>query len=259
MTADNNFILTEKDGSETTILTLNRPEKRNALCIDLLKGLIAAVKEAEKDPAMRILIVRGEGPAFCSGLDLNEAADPTFAHKSAELIAQALLALSGSRLVTIACVHGAAIAGGAGLMSACDMAVCSSDTKIGYPEPRRGLVAGLVMTFLRRQLRERDAREILLTSEVFSADRALAIGLVNRVVPTREDVFAEVRKLAEAVRQGGPRAIVATKKLLAGLWPRAVKDDLDRALSAHLEAKGSPEAAEGIAAFREKRQPNWNS
>jgi methylglutaconyl-CoA hydratase len=257
MNARDQFIVVEKHGGETTIVTLNRPEKRNALCIALLKDLIAAVKDAEKDPAMRILIIGGEGPVFCSGLDLNEAADPAYVHQSAELIAQALLALISSRLVTIACVHGAAIAGGAGLMSACDMAVCSADTKIGYPEPRRGLVAGLAMTLLRRQLRERDAREILLTSEIFSADRALSMGLVNRVMPTRDEAFAEGRKLAESVRMGGPRAVVATKSLLAELWPSAVKDDLDRALAAHLEARESPEADEGIAAFREKRQPKW--
>ncbi len=251
------LVLSEPDGPDTTVVTLNRPEKRNALCIELLGQLVAAVAAAEKDPAQRILIVRGAGPVFCAGLDLTEAADAARGHRSAELIAQALLALSGSRLVTVAVVHGAAVAGGAGLMTACDMAVAAAGTRIGYPEPRRGLVAGLVMTFLRRQIRERDAREILLTGEIFSARRALEIGLVNRVAPTEAEALGEARKMADAVRQGGPLAVSRTKELLAGLWHRPVKEDLDRALLAHLEARGSAEAAEGIAAYLGKRPPNW--
>jgi methylglutaconyl-CoA hydratase len=257
MTSRHHWVRKDVDNRDTTVLTLNRPTKRNALNIELLEQLVDGVAAAEKNPAMRLLILRGAGPAFCSGLDLDEANEAARAHRSAELIAQALLALSTSRLVTIACVHGAAIAGGAGLMSACDIAVASEDTKIGYPEARRGLVAGLVMTFLRRQLRERDAREILLTGEVFLADRALSMGLVNRVLPTPEGAFAEAWKIADAVRHGGPVAVASTKLLLSELWHRTVKEDLDRALATHLAARGSPEAAEGIAAFKEKRPPKW--
>jgi len=105
--------------------------------------------------------LRGAGAAFCTGLDLKEAADQTKAHGTADLVAQTLIALSQSRLVTIAAVHGAAVAGGAGLMSACDYVVATEKTKIGYPEVRRGLVAGLVMTFLRRQLLEREAPQMI--------------------------------------------------------------------------------------------------
>jgi methylglutaconyl-CoA hydratase len=257
MSGAQRLVLAEPDGRDTTVLRLNRPEKRNALSIALLEELVAAVAAAERDPAQRILLLRGAGPAFCAGLDLDEAADASRAHRSAELVAGALLALSGSRLVTIAVVHGAAVAGGAGLMSACDLAVAAADTRIGYPEPRRGLVAGLVMTFLRRQIRERDAREILLTGEVFSAERAREIGLVNRVAPTADAAVEEARRLAEAVRQGAPAAVSRTKALLAELWHRPVKEDLDCALAAHLEARGSAEAAEGLAAYREKRPPKW--
>ncbi len=257
MSAVAKLVLTEPDGRDTTILMLNRPDKRNALSIELLEQLIAAVAATEKDPVQRILLIRGAGPAFCAGLDLEEAADASRGHRSAELVAQALLAVSVSRLVTIAVVHGAAIAGGAGLMSACDLAVAAADTRIGYPEPRRGLVAGLVMTFLRRQVRERDAREILLMGEIFSAERAREFGLINRVVPTADAALDEARKMAEAVRQGAPTAVSRTKELLGELWHRPVRDDLECALKAHLEARGSIEAAEGIAAYREKRPPKW--
>jgi enoyl-CoA hydratase/carnithine racemase len=113
------------------------------------------------------------------------------------------------------------------------------------------------MTFLRRQIRERDAREILLTGEIISAGRAHEIGLVNRVAPTAGAALDEARRLAEAVREGAPLAVSRTKALLAELWHRPVKADLDRALAAHLEARDSAEAAEGIAAYREKRRPKW--
>src|SRR5437588_9579236 len=179
-------VLVEKKGSHLTILTLNRPERRNALSLQLLSELVSAIKTASDEPHQRILILRGAGAAFCTGLDLKEAADQTKAHDTADLVAQTLIALSQSRLVTIAVVHGAAVAGGAGLMSACDYVVAAEKTKIGYPEVRRGLVAGLVMTFLRRQLRERDIRELLFSGEIIDAQRALEIGLVNRVVPPAE-------------------------------------------------------------------------
>lgn len=248
-------ILVSTDGPVTTI-ALNRPAKRNALNVGLLEQLVAAVRAAEADPARRVLILRGEGPVFCAGLDLAEAAAPEQAHRSADLIAEILRALGLTRLVTIAAVHGAALGGGAGLMTACDFAVVTPDTQIGYPETRRGLVAALVMVFLRRQLRERDARELLLTGELVDAARAQAMGLVNRVVPAA-DLLPAANRFAASVVAGGPEAVVHTKRLWGELWPRALQADLDRAQAFHLEARNSPEAAEGMAAFREKRPPRW--
>ncbi|HEY0946114.1 MAG TPA: enoyl-CoA hydratase/isomerase family protein [Opitutaceae bacterium] len=245
------------DLPHTTVLTLNRPEKRNALNIAVLEELCLALAAVEKDLAKRVLVVRGAGPVFCAGLDLAEAVVPEAAHLSAELIARALRSLAGSRLVTIAAVHGAAIAGGAGLMSACDLVVATREAKIAYPEVQRGLVASLVMTFLRRQVRERDAREILLLGETFDAARAAQLGLVNRVVADEAELALETRRLAEAAMRGAPEAIANTKKLLTDLWPRTVERDLEHALAFHLSARHSPEAQEGIAAFREKRPPRW--
>lgn len=248
------LILVSTDGPVTTI-TLNRPAKRNALSSELLAELLAAVAATERDKAQRVLILRGEGPAFCAGLDLAEAAADR-AHRSAELVAGALRALSTTRVVTIAAVHGAAIAGGAGLMTACDLAVAAQGTQIGYPETRRGLVAALVMTILLRQLRERDARYLLLTGELIDASRAAAIGLVNREVPAA-DLMTEARRLADAVLRGGPEAVANTKRFIAEFGPRPLPADLERALAFHLEARQSAEAAEGIAAFHEKRPPRW--
>jgi methylglutaconyl-CoA hydratase len=249
-------LLVEKQSPRVTIVTLNRPERRNALTIELLTELVAAINVAARDEQQRVLILRGAGQAFCTGLDLKEAADDKKAHATAEMVAKTLIALSETRLITIAAVHGAAVAGGAGIMSACDFVIAAERTKIGYPEVRRGLVAGLVMTFLRRQVREREMRELLLGSELIDAERARAIGLVNRVVPP-DQVLNEAQKFAGSVLQGAPGALTQTKKLIKELWSSSVKEDVDLALKHHLQARESDEAREGIAAFNEKRPPNW--
>ena len=248
-------VLIERQTPQITLVTLNRPERRNALTIELLTELVAAIKVASDEAHERILILRGAGAAFCTGLDL-KAATPENAHATAEMVAKALLALSQTRLVTIAAVHGAAVAGGAGIMSACDFVVAAEGTKIGYPEVRRGLVAGLDMTVLRRQTGERNMSELLLGSELIDAERAKEIGLVNRVFP-RENLMSEAQKFADSVLQGAPGALAQTKRLIQELWWRSVKEDVDLALKHHMQARESSEAREGIAAFNEKRPPNW--
>ena len=249
-------VLIEKQSPQITVVTLNRAERRNSLTIELLDELIGAVNGAEKDPSQRVFILRGAGAAFCTGLDLKEAADHSKAHATAAMVAKTLLTLAETRLVTIAAVHGAAVAGGAGIMSACDFVVAAEKTKIGYPEVRRGLVAGLVMTFLRRQVGERNLRELVLGGELIDAARAKEIGLVNRVV-TRDQVMNEAQEFADSVLQGAPNAIAQTKRLIEELWATSVKEDVDLALKHHMQARESDEAREGIAAFNEKRKPNW--
>src|SRR5256885_8166883 len=152
-------VLIEKQSPQITVVTLNRPERRNSLTIQLLNELISAIKVASDQPDERVLILRGAGAAFCTGLDLKEAADQTKAHATAEMVAKALVTIAETRLVTIAAVHGAAVAGGAGIMSACDFFVAAQKNKIGYPEVRRGLVAGFVMTFLCRRVGARNLHE----------------------------------------------------------------------------------------------------
>src|SRR3989440_10311102 len=249
-------VLIEKQSPQITLVTLNRPERRNSLTIELLNELIAAIKVASDQADERVLILRGAGAAFCTGLDLKEAADEKKAHMTAELVAKTLITLAETRLVTIAAVHGAAVAGGAGIMSACDFVVAAEKTKIGYPEVRRGLVAGLVMTFLRRQVGERNMRELLLGSELIDAECAKEIGLVNRVV-AKDDLMSEAQKFADAVLQGAPGALTQTKRLIEEFQWRSVREDVDLALKYHVQARESREAREGIAAFNEKRAPNW--
>ena len=249
-------VLIEKKSPQITVVTLNRSERRNSLTIELLNELIAAIRVASDEPRERVLILRGAGAAFCTGLDLKEAADLKKAQMTAELVAKTLITLAETRLVTIAAVHGAAVAGGAGIMSACDFVVAAEKTKIGYPEVRRGLVAGLVMTFLRRQVGERNMRELVLGGELIDAERAREIGLVNRVVAP-DQLLYEAQRFADSVLQGAPNAVAQTKRLIEELWSTSVKEDVDLALKHHMQARESAEAREGIVAFNEKRPPNW--
>src|SRR5438876_2156397 len=215
-------VLVEKQTPQIRAIVLNRPERRNALTLELLNELNAAIKVASEQPQERVLILRGAGAAFCTGLDLKEAADQTKAHATAEMVANTLITISQTHLITIAAVHGAAVAGGAGIMSACDFVVAAQRTKIGYPEVRRGLVAGLVMTFLSRQVGERNMRELLLGSELIDAERAKEIGLVHRVV-ARDDLVSEALKFAASALQGAPGELGHTQGLIAELWWRSGK------------------------------------
>ena len=250
------LVLVEKVRRGITVLSLNRPEKRNALSSDLIDALCRAVAEVETDLRQRVVILRGEGPAFCSGLDLHEAAEPESAERMAQGVERLLRAIQGSTLVSIACVHGTAAAGGAGLVSACDLAVAADDARIGYPEVHRGLVPALVMTFLIRQVGERRARELVLLGEMIDASQALAIGFVNRVVP-RAECLEHAIAMAEEILQGAPGAVVRTKRALQELAGISLEENLVRAREYHLAARSSAEAREGLAAFLEKRPPQW--
>ena len=250
------LITTETISPGVVAIALARPEKRNALSIAVMEQLCAAVEQAEADESNRVIILRGAGPVFCAGLDLAEAADEQNVPRSAQLVARTLKTLHQSRLISIGAVHGAAVAGGAGLMTACDLVVLEQDARIGYPEVHRGLVAALVSSLLCAQVPERVARELLLLGELIDADRALTIGLVNRVVPTGS-AFDEANRMAQQVLQGGPNAIVKTKQLINQHATSQLAGDLEHAEDEHLAARRSAEATEGLAAFFEKRPPNW--
>jgi methylglutaconyl-CoA hydratase len=248
------LVLIDTSDPQVTILTLNRAEKRNALSIELIEQITAAVENVAKDLDRRVIIIRGAGPSFCAGLDLKEAGDPAIAHRSAEALAKMYEAIAMSPLITIAQAHGNAIGGGAGMLAACDFVVAADDLRIGYPEVRRGLVAALVTTLLLRKYSEKAVRELVLLGQTVPVKRAR--GLVNVVAPFH--VLSEASfELARTAIQGAPGAITRSKRLLDQLSPRTLHEDLKLALDFHLQARNSAEASEGMTAFLEKRSPRW--
>ena len=250
------LVLIESEGPAIGILTVNRPEKRNALSIALVDAICEAIARFEADPVRRVLITRGAGPVFCAGLDMAEALDPAKEEKTAEQVAKLFRTVSQSRLVTICAVHGAAAAGGAGFMAAHDLVVAAEGTKIGYPEMLRGLVPALLMTFMVRQLNDRHARELLLLGEYIDAQRAKEMALVNRVVPG-EALMDECLSMARTALLGGPQALEATKQLMEQMGLRNTLADIAQATEHHKHARRSDEAREGLRAFVEKRKPRW--
>lgn len=254
---NSSLVSTQQMEEGITVITLNRSAKRNALSCELMEACSATFESLALDQTQRVLILRAEGPVFCAGLDLEDAFTPENGVRTAGLVARLLRAIYHAPQVTIAAVQGAAVAGGAGLMSACDLVVATPETRIGYTEVRRGLVAAMVMTLLHRQVLERDARELLLLGDLVSAERAREMGLVSRVVPHGE-LMNEVLVLARMALRGAPQAIAHTKKVLDALWPSSFNHEMDETLQHHLSARASTEVREGVAAFLEKRNPSWH-
>ena len=247
-------LLIDASHPRAVTLMLNRPDRRNALSVELIEALTRAVNDASATAGRRAIIIRGAGPSFCAGLDFREAQDAAQSHRSAQALAGLYRAVCASPLVTIAAAHGGAFGGGAGLVAACDLAIAADDLQLGYPEVKRGLVAALVTCLLRRQVAGRRLREMLLLGQTLSASEALAAGLVNRVVPAAA-LTATALEMAESAADGAPVAIARTKRLLDQL--DGLDADLATALDVHLQARDADEAQEGIAAFFERRSPRW--
>lgn len=248
-------VQTIKSKHHTEIL-LNRPEKRNALSCELMRNLIDTLDAIRKDPDQRAVLIKGEGPVFCAGLDLREMADQSMARKSAKCLSEVLRVLYSYPLVTICSVHGASVAGGAAIMSASDIVIAEENTQIGFPEVRRGIVAGFVSALLMKQMRIREIKELLLIGEAVTAQRALEMGLVTKVfsADTYESGTADI---VEKVLRGAPQTMRLSKELLEKLDPFQMEHSWKIAESFHLQSRASGEAKEGALAFLEKREPKW--
>ena len=246
---------------KTAILTLNRADKRNALSRALIEAISSAFERAKNDAAVRCVILNAAGPVFCAGMDLAELQasldvpkdqSPIWddAFRLASLYDQ-IYALSKP---TIAAVQGAAVAGGAGLVTVCDLAVSVPEAKFGYPEVRRGLVAAMVMPHLMRHVGERAARYLLLTGELIDAAAAERCGLINEVVhPDR--LLERAQALAKACIEGGPNALTKTKEYLHQYSHQAVP--MEEAAKASAAPRLTAECQEGLSAFFAKQPPPW--
>ena len=257
MTA-NLLIRIEPVVSGVSAVVLQRSEQRNALSIELVGQLCDAIESLSQQPEQRVVIVRGDGPVFSSGLDLREAMDDALIERSAAGVKRILGVLKDTPLVTIAAVQGGAYAGGAGLMVACDIVIAAEGTKIGFPEARRGLLPALISDVLRHRVREGDLRYLLLTGDIVTADEALRVGLVERVVPA-DRLLDEVQRVAALILAGGPETIRRTKQLINSLYVESGDTSYASMEEVHLAARRSDEAREGLAAFREKREPWWKT
>lgn len=252
------LVLVKNVTPEIIVMTLNRPEKRNALNVALMQEFLTHLDVAEKNLQTRILIIRGAGTLFSAGLDLEEARNPTLTESLWENVSQVLQRILHSPLVTIALAHGSAIAGGAGLLAACDFTIGTPQMKIGFPEIKRGLLPALISTLLVRQIGWRNLRELFLLGDMITGTRAAEIGLLNQVVPEDELETAGFR-LVEQILEGAPLAIRLTKKLLNALHSKDLKEEIALAQKFQMEARNSPEVMEGIRAFQENRKPQWTS
>jgi enoyl-CoA hydratase/carnithine racemase len=220
-------LLVENRGA-VRILTLNRPEKRNALNTALTQVLFNELQKADTDASIGCVVLTGAGPGFCAGADLGEfkgLRDPQAAEARAELTMQLHLAFSRLSKPVVTAINGAAMGGGAGLAIAGDLAVMAENAKLGYPETKHGIVAAIVLGNLVRQVGRKAAFELVSFGEPIDAARALQLGMVNRVVPP-DALMSVTLEMAEKLSQVNPQALAETKKLF-----HEVADlPLDRAL-----------------------------
>ena len=208
-------VLLTEDRGAVRVLTMNRPEKRNALNSELTQGLLDALRKADVDDAVGAIVLTGAGQGFCAGADLSEFKDlqaGVAAENRAELTMQLHLAFSRISKPVVSAINGHAMGGGAGLAIAADIAVMADSARIGYPEPKHGIVAAIVMANLVRQIGRKAAFELVALGEPVDAHHALELGMVNRVVPAAE-VMAHALALAEKLAAVKRPAMAGTKRL----------------------------------------------
>jgi methylglutaconyl-CoA hydratase len=241
-------------------VTLNRPDKRNAISFELIDDLQRALDEVAKSDAL-VLILTGAGRAFCSGLDLDNlrvllGRSPEQNLQDSQTMVRLFRALYEFPKVTIAAVNGAAIAGGTGLALLCDFTLAVPEAKFGYTEVRIGFVPAIVSTFLLRQVGEKQARDLLLTGRLFGADEALRMGLINEIVPPGS-LITRARELAALLMENSPTSLRATKQLLTDHARAELDAQLDAALRENAAIRNTADFREGISSFLEKRKPTW--
>jgi methylglutaconyl-CoA hydratase len=252
-------------------LRLNRPALRNALEPELIAQLTEAFLHAATEAAVRVVVLGGQGSAFCAGADLNwmkaaAAYVPQQNQADAATLAALLRAIAECPKPTIARVQGPAFAGGLGLVAACDMAVATAAARFCLSETRLGLIPAMISPYVIRAIGERAAQRWFLTAEVFDAAEALRLGLVHQVAPAmggptddEAALDAAVNALATHLLAAGPQALAETKRLIRDVANRPIDDALVAQTSSRIAAvRASDEGCEGIASFLEKRKPRWH-
>jgi methylglutaconyl-CoA hydratase len=248
-------VLYEVEGSLARV-TLNRPEKRNALSESLVAQLKEALRRANGDEAVRVIVISGAGSDFCSGADLaalHKIAEGSVADNTADArtLMEVFILIRDVSVPVVAAVHGRALAGGCGLASACDIVLASASAKFGYPEVKIGFVPAMVAAILRRNVSEKRAFELLTLGQEISADQAHEMGLVNRVFPDQSfenDTTAYVDGFQKMSRS----AVALTKKLLYQMDGLAFREALETGVDVNVLARMSADCQAGIAKFLKK-------
>lgn len=247
------------DGRGVATLSLNRPEVRNAFNAELIAGITDAVTNLP-DHA-RVLVLRGEGKAFCAGADL-EWMRSMASYSNEDNIADSsqlekmLSAIDSSPVPVVGRIHGAAIAGATGLVACCDYAVAEESTIFAFTETRLGLAPAVISPFVLRKVGYSFARAMFLTAERFDAKRAYEAGLVHRVVG-EEELDASVADVVESLLQAGPQALREARSLIDLVWGRDPKEVAELTVRTIARIRVSEEGQEGVGAFLEKREPRW--
>jgi methylglutaconyl-CoA hydratase len=253
--------LTIADGVAT--VTLDRPARRNALTRELLSQLSATVTEAGADASTRLLVLDGSGPAFCAGMDLDEMQQRATAPDARSLWEQdaagfrdALVSILRVDVPTLAVVHGPAIAGGFGIVLACDLVLATPAAKFSLPEVKRGISPAVVSPLLLYRIGNGPAMPLLLEGNAINGDEAHRLGICHYLSPTER--LAEARReIVASLLTGAPQALAVTKRLVRSFALETLIQQLEAGRKVSAEARASSEAREGLAAFREKRNPKW--
>jgi len=248
----------ERSGRLATI-TLNRPDKRNAISYELIDDLLKAL-EASRDAGA--VIITGAGKAFCAGMDLDNLREITSRSHQQNLadsqkMADLFRGIYDFPAPTIAAVNGPAVAGGCGVASLCDFTIATTEAKFGYTEVRIGFLPAIVSTFLLRQVGEKIARDLLLTGRIIGADEALRLGLCSEIVePAR--LMARAQEIAAMILENAPGSVRATKNLLSHYSKRELDDQIRLAVDENARIRATEDFIEGVTAFLEKRKPKWS-
>lgn len=255
------FIRVESARGVQTI-TLNRPEKRNALSPELIDELIQVLDHTALCDC-GVVILTGAGSAFCAGLDMEHLETMTARtveqhRRDSENMARVLRTLYEFPKPVIAAVNGPAIAGGMALATLCDFTYATPDARFGYTEVRVGFIPAIVASFLLRQVGEKRTRELLLSGRILKAEEACRIGLVTRIVQPG-DLMAEANALAQSLLLNSPQAMTAVKELLAGHSANQIDEEIEDAIAANAHQRSSEDFREGVRAFLAHRRPVWPS
>jgi methylglutaconyl-CoA hydratase len=248
-------LLTSVNGGVLTLM-LNRPEKRNALNADLIDLLHQSLERADLDPEVRVILLKGAGKDFCAGADLDEllaSAEKSLAENENAALRLGTLFRRIRELPkpVLAMVHGRALAGGAGLATACDLVIAGEGAQLGYPEVQRGFAPAMVMALLRRLVGEKVALDLVLTGRVLPAEEARSAGLISRMVPDAE-LERHTELLAAQLAATSATALGITKQLFYQLDTRNLADGIALGARANAVARGTPDFREAIATFLRK-------